>query len=79
MVAGRHLAVSGVAADPTMALYNATKAFVHGLTRSIAVDHGPGVRCNAVLPGWTDRGFPAAPGAVLIGPMALPTDQPRPG
>jgi meso-butanediol dehydrogenase/(S,S)-butanediol dehydrogenase/diacetyl reductase len=44
--------ISGNAADPSMALYNASKAFVHGLTRSIAVDHGPMVRCNAVSPGW---------------------------
>lgn len=44
--------VSGVVADPSMALYNASKAFVHGLTRSIAVDHGPAVRCNAIQPGW---------------------------
>ena len=34
-------------------LYNASKAAVHGLTRSIAIDHGAeGIRCNAVLPGW---------------------------
>jgi meso-butanediol dehydrogenase/(S,S)-butanediol dehydrogenase/diacetyl reductase len=44
--------ISGVVSDPSMALYNASKAFVHGLTRSIAVDHGPEVRCNAVRPGW---------------------------
>ena len=44
--------VSGQIADPGMALYNASKAFVHGLTRSIAVDHGPEVRCNAICPGW---------------------------
>lgn len=44
--------ISGVVADPGMALYNASKAFVHGLTRSIAVDHGPKVRCNAIQPGW---------------------------
>ncbi|HKS15505.1 MAG TPA: SDR family oxidoreductase [Pseudomonas sp.] len=44
--------ISGLAADPAMAVYNASKAFVHGLTRSIAVDHGPKVRCNAVSPGW---------------------------
>jgi len=43
---------SAVVADPSLALYNASKAFVHGLTRSIAVDHGPAVRCNAVQPGW---------------------------
>ena len=44
--------ISGHVSDPSMALYNASKAFVHGLTRSIAIDHGPQVRCNAVCPGW---------------------------
>lgn len=44
--------ISGNVADPEMALYNASKAFVHGLTRSIAIDHGPDVRCNAICPGW---------------------------
>ncbi|MEX0807711.1 MAG: SDR family oxidoreductase [Dongiaceae bacterium] len=45
--------VSGQLADFGMAGYNATKAAVHLLTRSIAVDHGPqGIRCNAVCPGW---------------------------
>lgn len=44
--------ISGMVADPSMALYNASKAWVHGLTRSIAVDHGPMVRCNAICPGW---------------------------
>ena len=50
--------ISGHLADPSMALYNASKAFVHGLTRSIAVDHGPeGVRCNAICPGWIMTGM----------------------
>lgn len=45
--------ISGQVSDPSMAVYNASKAFVHGLTRSIAVDHGKeGVRCNAICPGW---------------------------
>lgn len=44
--------ISGTLADPSMALYNASKAFVHALTRSIAVDHGPRVRANTVCPGW---------------------------
>lgn len=44
--------ISGRVADPELALYNASKAFVHGLTRSIAVDHGNQLRCNAILPGW---------------------------
>ncbi|MEM9716740.1 MAG: SDR family oxidoreductase, partial [Pseudomonadota bacterium] len=49
--------ISGHVADPSMALYNASKAFVHGLTRSIAVDHGPQVRCNAICPGWINTGM----------------------
>lgn len=49
--------ISGKVADPNMALYNASKAFVHGLTRSIAVDHGPQVRCNAICPGWIETGM----------------------
>ncbi|WFU05762.1 SDR family NAD(P)-dependent oxidoreductase (plasmid) [Rhizobium sp. CB3171] len=44
--------ISGLVSDPSMAIYNASKGFVHALTRSIAVDHGPMVRCNAVCPGW---------------------------
>jgi NAD(P)-dependent dehydrogenase (short-subunit alcohol dehydrogenase family) len=44
--------ISGLVSDPSMAVYNASKAFVHSLTRSIAIDHGPKVRCNAVRPGW---------------------------
>ncbi|HEY3529268.1 MAG TPA: SDR family oxidoreductase [Nocardioides sp.] len=57
--------ISGVVADLSSALYNASKAFVHALTRSIAIDHGPRVRCNAVLPGWIetdmfDEGFALA-------------------
>lgn len=49
--------ISGTAADPSMALYNGSKAFVHGLTRSIAVDHGPDIRCNAICPGWIETGM----------------------
>lgn len=49
--------ISGNVADHSMALYNASKAFVHGLTRSIAVDHGPDIRCNAICPGWIETGM----------------------
>ena len=56
--------ISGVVADPGMALYNASKAFVHGLTRSIATDHGPAVRCNAIQPGWIMTGMADAAFAV---------------
>ncbi len=56
--------ISGDVADPGLALYNASKAFVHGLTRSIAVDHGPTVRCNAIRPGWIMTGMADAAFAV---------------
>ncbi|KIL53463.1 hypothetical protein KP77_04390 [Jeotgalibacillus alimentarius] len=45
----------GISANPNHAAYCATKAGLHGLTRSVAVDHGhEGIRCNAVAPGWID-------------------------
>ena len=69
--------ISGHVSDPSMALYNASKAFVHGLTRSIAVDHGAKVRCNAICPGWTmtemaEDGFALAgdPGAAMQDALA---------
>lgn len=66
--------ISGLAADPGMALYNASKAFVHGLTRSIAVDHGPELRCNAVCPGWIMTGMAEAAFAVADDPRAAEAD-----
>ena len=50
--------ISGYHADPGMAVYNASKGFVHGLTRSVAIDHGgEGIRCNAICPGWILTGM----------------------
>ncbi|MEM7302743.1 MAG: SDR family oxidoreductase [Pseudomonadota bacterium] len=47
--------IEGLGSNPTHPAYCASKAGLHGLTRAIAVDHGPdGVRCNAVAPGWID-------------------------
>ncbi|MEM9763969.1 MAG: SDR family oxidoreductase [Pseudomonadota bacterium] len=69
--------ISGNQADPAMALYNASKAFVHGLTRSIAVDHGPAVRCNAVSPGWIMTGMADAAFAMASNPAAAEADAVR--
>jgi len=45
--------ISASMSDPNMALYNASKAWIAGFTRSVAIDHGKdGIRCNAVCPGW---------------------------
>lgn len=66
--------ISGVVADPSMALYNASKAFVHGLTRSIAVDHGPNVRCNAIRPGWIMTAMAEDGFALARDPDAAMTD-----
>lgn len=66
--------ISGMAADPRMALYNASKAFVHGLTRSIAVDHGPSIRCNAICPGWIDTGMADAAFDLAGDPVAAKAD-----
>lgn len=46
--------LSGVGGDWNMAAYNAAKAGVTNLTRTLALDHGPdGVRVNAVNPSVT--------------------------
>lgn len=66
--------ISGDLADPSMALYNASKAFVHALTRSIAVDHGPRVRCNAIQPGWIMTGMAEDAFALARDPAAARRD-----
>ena len=67
--------ISGNQADPGMALYNASKAFVHGLTRSIAVDHGKeGIRCNAISPGWIMTGMADAAFELANNPEAAKQD-----
>lgn len=66
--------ISASTADPGLALYNASKAFVQGLTRSIAVDHGPAIRCNAISPGWIMTGMADAAFAVAEDPAAAQVD-----
>lgn len=41
-------------AEPRGEAYNATKAGLLGLTRSLAISLGPKVRANAICPGWID-------------------------
>jgi len=66
--------VSANVADPGLAIYNASKAFVHGLTRSVAVDHGPDIRCNAISPGWIMTDMADAAFAVAKSPDAAERD-----
>ena len=67
--------ISGYLSDPSMALYNASKAFVHGLTRSIAIDHGSeGIRCNAICPGWIMTGMADAAFDLADDPAAAKAD-----
>lgn len=67
--------ISGDTADIGLAIYNASKAFVHGLTRSIAVDHGKqGIRCNAICPGWIMTEMADAAFALADNPQAAKQD-----
>lgn len=53
--------LSGVGGDWNMAAYNAAKAGVSNLTRTLALDHGPdGVRVNAVNPSVTKTNMTSA-------------------
>lgn len=53
--------VSGMGGDWNMAAYNAAKAGVTNLTRTLAMDHGPdGVRVNAVNPSVTKTNMTTA-------------------
>ncbi|HUV20824.1 MAG TPA: SDR family oxidoreductase [Gammaproteobacteria bacterium] len=78
MVAGASIinigSISATTADPGLALYNASKAFVQGLTRSIAVDHGPAIRCNAISPGWIMTGMADAAFTLAGDPVAAKSD-----
>jgi NAD(P)-dependent dehydrogenase (short-subunit alcohol dehydrogenase family) len=47
--------VEGISANPHHTAYCTSKAALHGMTRSLAVDLGPkGIRCNAIAPGWIE-------------------------
>jgi len=66
-VAGRIVTVSSTSAfecDPLGGSYNAAKAGIVGLTRSMAIDFADwGIRVNSVAPGWihTDMSIPDLP------------------
>ncbi len=66
--------IAGHVSDTNMALYNASKGFVHALTRSIATDHGPSVRCNAVCPGWIMTGMADSAFSMASDPAAAKRD-----
>ncbi|MGF9647235.1 glucose 1-dehydrogenase [Pseudarthrobacter oxydans] len=45
--------IEGLAANPEHAVYCASKAGIHGLTKALALDLGSDkIRCNAIAPGW---------------------------
>ena len=77
--------VDGLAADPNMAAYNAAKAGVINLSRSMAIDFGAqGVRTNCICPGpigtpvilrmFTDERRAAMDAATPLGRIGKPQD-----
>ncbi|MBS1678845.1 MAG: SDR family oxidoreductase [Actinobacteria bacterium] len=52
--------VSGLVGMAGLVAYSATKAAVHQLTRSLALELAPDVRVNAVAPGYVDTPLAAA-------------------
>lgn len=50
--------VNGFFVEPSCAGYCATKAAITGLTKAMAIDHGPdGIRVNCICPGYIDAGL----------------------
>ena len=77
--------VDGLAGDPNMAAYNAAKAGVINLSRSMAIDFGPqGIRTNCICPGpigtpailrmFTDERRAAMDAATPLGRIGRPQD-----
>ncbi len=77
--------VSGTRPSPGTAAYGAAKAGLHHLVTSLAIEWGPKVRLNSVLPGFVateaghahyggPAGMAAVSAAVPLGRMATPDD-----
>lgn len=50
--------IEAISGNPNHSAYMASKAGVHGLTVSMAIDFGPiGIRVNAIAPGWINTEF----------------------
>lgn len=46
--------IAGMTPDYGLPVYSASKAWVHGMTKALAIEHGPdNIRCNALAPTWT--------------------------
>ncbi|MBD0865360.1 MAG: SDR family oxidoreductase [Rhodobacteraceae bacterium] len=58
-------------------LYSANKAWVHGFSKAIAIEHGSaGIRCNMLAPTWarTATAYMAGPGSAFVNGRVLAVD-----
>jgi len=75
--------IGGLSIEPTIGIYNTTKAALIHLTKTLAAELGPGVRVNAVAPGlvktdmaralW-ERGEEAIAARLPLGRLGVPED-----
>jgi len=58
--------IGGLSVEPSIGVYNTTKAAIIYLTKTLAAELGPGVRVNAIAPGLVKTDFARPVGADVV-------------